>query len=240
MDLNNRNTGFVMIGAREVNLIGAGHFENQIEAIENAVEENPGFVFSLSKTLIETTCKTILNDRKQTINPKWDMPQLFRETLKTLQLVSEDIDDSTKISKSIKKTVNGLITTIQGICELRTLQGIASHGQDAYFKQLDDFHARFIARSADVVISFLFRVHRKYPVDVSIRRLIYSGMSDYNNWIDEQNESVKIFKYEYKPSEVLFIFDKIAYRDLLSDYETDELPEENPTDNNVQGSNVNE
>lgn len=53
---------FAMHGAREVLAAGAGHIEQQIVAIEEAVEKNPGLAFDLAKTLVESMCKTVLSE----------------------------------------------------------------------------------------------------------------------------------------------------------------------------------
>jgi hypothetical protein len=45
--------GFVMHGARAAIASGLVHITQQVEAIERAVDENPGLAFDLAKTLIE-------------------------------------------------------------------------------------------------------------------------------------------------------------------------------------------
>ena len=165
-------TGFVMTGAREVLATDAVYFEQQIIAIEKAVGENPGLSFDLAKTLIESACKTILKDRGQLCDSAWDLPRLLKETVGKLQIVPEGLEGAPDVAASLKKTISGLQTTIQGICELRNTQGFASHGKDAYSEQLDVIQAQLAARAADVIVNFLFRAHRHYPIDGPARRLV--------------------------------------------------------------------
>jgi hypothetical protein len=228
-------TTFVMVGAREVLQTDAVFFEQQVIAIEKAVGENPGLSFDLAKTLIESTCKTILKDRGHEFDNAWDLPRLLKETVGKLQLVPDGLDGATDVAASLKKTIGGLQTAIQGICELRNTQGFASHGKDAYSKQLDIVQAQLVARAADVIVNFLFRAHRHYPGDGPTRRLIYRELTEFNEWIDEQNEIVRIFALEYKPSEVLFGIDPEAYRGLLNDYETEDKTEDQPEDKDQEG-----
>jgi hypothetical protein len=216
------STKFVMVGAREVMANGAVFFEQQVVAIEKAVSENPGLAFDLAKTLIESACKTILADRGHECDDGWELPRLLKETLGKLRFVPDGLDGDVNVAASLKKTIGGLQTTIQGICELRNTQGFASHGKDAYTEQLDVVQAQFTARAADVIVNFLFRSHRRYPDDWTTRRLVYNEMTEFNEWIDVQNEIVRIFKLEYKPSEVLFGVDQEAYRGLLNDYKGEE------------------
>ena len=221
---------FSMHGAREVMPSEAQHFGRVITALEKAVIENQGLAFDLSKSLIETACKTIIKDRGQDYGGKNDLPQLIKETLRIVCIIPESIDEPLKAKDSLTKTINGLITSIQGICELRRLFGEASHGKDAYFMQLENDHAFMVARSADVIVNYLFRMHRSHPAFSSNKRLLYSALGDFNDWVDDQNDAVKIFKLEYKPSEVLFNIDRVAYRDLLNEFESDEISEENSSD----------
>lgn len=222
----NQGTGvFQMLGAREVLATDAVYFEQQINAIEKAVVENPGLSFDLAKTLIESACKTVLKDRGHECDSAWDMPKLLKETLGKLQLVPDGIEGADDVKASLKKTIGGLHTVIQGICELRNTQGFASHGKDAYSGQLEVVQAQFAARAADVIVNFLFRAHRHYPNDSSVKRLNYSGLTDFNNWVDEGNDMISIFTLQYKPSEVLFNVDIEAYRNLLKDYESESKTE---------------
>lgn len=212
---------FVMHGAREVLAAEAAHFERQIVALERAVIENPGLAFDLAKTLVESACKTIMRDRGHQCDDGWELPRLLRETLAKLRLVPDGYENEVSVIESLRKTVGGLQTTIQGLCELRNTQGFASHGRDAYSAQLDIVQAQLAARAADVVVNFLFRTHHYYPSASSARRLVYREHAEFNDWIDEQNVPVSIFLLEYRPSEVLFNVDLEAYRDLLVNYAQD-------------------
>jgi len=209
---------FVMHGAREVLEAGAVHIEQQIVAIEQAVDANPGLAFDLAKSLVESTCKIVLADRGCACDEGWDLPKLLKETLGRLRLIPECVDGDQAVSVSLRKTVGGLQTVIQGICELRNTHGFASHGRDASFQQLESVQALLVARSADTVVSFLFRVHRGYAASASPRLLAYGDNPAFNDHVDEANEPVRIFSLSYKPSEVLFQVDPQAYQDYLAGY----------------------
>ena len=82
-------TQFQMVGARSAILSGpiAESFELQIDAIENALESVPDFAFDLSKTLVESVCKTVLADIGQPADPNWNAPKLLKETTNRLNLL---------------------------------------------------------------------------------------------------------------------------------------------------------
>src|SRR5436309_2623688 len=77
---------FLMVGARAAVLGGpiAEAIEQQIHAIENALASVPDFAFDLSKTLVESVCKTVLADIGQPAGPNWDALRLLKETTSRL------------------------------------------------------------------------------------------------------------------------------------------------------------
>ena len=71
---------FQMVGARAALSDGpiAEAIEQQVNAIENALESGPDFAFDLSKTLVESVCKTVLADIGQPADPGWDLPRILK------------------------------------------------------------------------------------------------------------------------------------------------------------------
>src|SRR5438874_11404286 len=101
---------FQMVGARAAILSGpvAEAIEQTIDAIENAIERVPDFAFDLSKTLIESVCKTVLADIGQPAEPNWDCPKLLRETTNRLAMLPRNHPDGAKARDSVEKTIRGL------------------------------------------------------------------------------------------------------------------------------------
>jgi hypothetical protein len=213
---------FLMHGAREAIEAGAAHIEQQVVAIEQAVSTNPGLAFDLAKTLLESTCKGILAERKAACDDAWDLPRLLKETLGHLRLVPARLAGDKEVSDSLRKTAGGLQTVIQGICEIRNSHGFASHGKDPKFQQLDGVQALLVARASDAIVSFLFRMHRdpedKKPAPVPS----FADFAAFNDYVDEANGPVRIFDLEYRASEVLFHVDPRAYQDYLAGFEPEE------------------
>ena len=69
---------FVMHGARTAAANGIPHLVAQIAALERAVAENPGLAFDLAKFIVESTCKTILNERQIGFDKNDNLPKLFK------------------------------------------------------------------------------------------------------------------------------------------------------------------
>lgn len=214
-DTNQEEAHFQMDGARELLRLfpGAILLEQQVKAVEDTISENPGLTPDLAKAMIETVCKTVLKDKGVTLSSDMDCPKLLRETLKSLHIVLPEQEKD----ESLKKTVGSLGAIVQGICELRNKGGIASHGKDAYSESIELTHAHLAARAADAVVNFLFKIHKTYPIESSTR-IHFEEQAGFNEYVDEIHDMVKIFSYEYRPSEVFFNIDERAYRDALIEF----------------------
>ena len=96
-----------MVGTRSAIVDGprVEPIEQQIEAIENALESVPDFAFDLSKTLVESVCKTMLADIGQPADPKWDAPKLLKETTNHLNLLPRNHPNPAKTRDSVEKTI---------------------------------------------------------------------------------------------------------------------------------------
>ena len=119
---------FQMVGARAAVLDGpiAEAIKQQIHTIESSLESVPDFAFDLSKTLVESVCKTVLADIGQPADPKWNAQRLLKETTGRLNLLPRSHPDPAKARDSVEKTLRGMLQTIQGLCELRNSYGMAS------------------------------------------------------------------------------------------------------------------
>ena len=94
---------------------------------------------------------------------------------------------------------------------------------------MESVQALLAAQAADAIVGFLHRVHRQERSTLPSVRLEYDDNDDFNSYVDEANEQVRIFNLAYRASEVLFAVDQEAYRDLLSAYEPDRAEEAQET-----------
>lgn len=211
---------FQMVGTRAAVLDGpiAEAIEQQIHAIENALESMPDFAFDLSKTLVESVCKTVLADIGQPADPNWDAPKLLKETTNRLALLPRNHPDPAKARDSVEKTIRGLLQTIQGLCELRNGYGMASHGRDGFSARLDLRQATLAAQAADTIVSFLYRIHRDALMQTPGARVYYEDHAAFNEAFDRDNETIRLGEVELLPSRVLFHGDREAYKAALNDY----------------------
>ena len=214
------SSGFQMVGVRSAILDSpiAGPIEQQVDLIENTLASVPDFAFDLSKTLVESVCKTVLADMGQPADPNWDAPKLLRETTNRLSLLPRNHPGGAKARESVEKTIRGMLQTIQGLCELRNNYGMASHGRDAFSARLDLRQATLAAQSADTISAFLYRIHRDALRQTPGARIRYEDQPDFNEAFDRDNELVRLGGLELLPSQVLFQVDFEAYKTALDEF----------------------
>lgn len=216
---DNRSTRFTMVGCREVLTYYAGSIliEQQIDLIEQSIVENPRLTFDVCKSLLETTCKTLLRERGIEPNTADNAQDLLKQTLEHLDFLPDSHRDKPRVRDGLKKTLNGLKTVMQGLAEIRNAEGLASHGPDAFAPSLDAVHALMAARAVDAVVHFLFGCHRAYPGEgASPAR--YADQPSFNDYVDDLHGLVQVFESEFRPSEVLFKLDEVAYDESLRTY----------------------
>ena len=159
-------------------------------------------------------CWTILADYGVKLSGKPESAEILKETLKTLKLHHEDVDETKKTYESLKKTVNGLHTTLRGICELRNSHGLVGHGRDGYAPAMEGTQAQFVASAADAIVHILYMSHKGYGGNDTSLRVVYEDYEKENVRLDESFDvdSMVEFVKNFLPSEVLFKMDKVAYR----------------------------
>jgi len=136
----------------------SAHVCQQIIRMEAAVESDPALAIGTSKELVESCCKTILNQCGVTVPDNADLPQLVKLTTKQLKLTPEDIPDGTKASDTIKRLLSNLATITQGIASLRNQFG-TGHGKHAGSKGLEPRHAKLAVGAASTLAVFLVETH---------------------------------------------------------------------------------
>ena len=135
---------------------GLPYIQQQTERMYKSLSDNDSaLAIGTAKELVESCCKTILNEENKTFNGNVELPKLVKETLKALQLTSEDIPEQAKALKNIKVLLNNLSSIIHQINELRNQYG-TGHGDDGNTKGLQTRHAQLAVGSAVTLVTFLF------------------------------------------------------------------------------------
>jgi hypothetical protein len=84
---------------------------------------DPGGAITAARTLLESVCKTILDDMDETYGPGDDLPKLYRTVSKALKLAPTDYTD-----EQLRRILGGATTVVEGLGSLRNREGDA-HGR---------------------------------------------------------------------------------------------------------------
>lgn len=221
------NSSFQMTATRNAIGNGLNHVESQVEALERAVSENPGLAADLSKTLLESTFKTILDERGVPFGKKADLPELFKLAHQCVPVLPRSLAGDPGARDVMSRTLNGLHTAVQGVGEMRSKFGFASHGHGPGRGSLEVMQALLCAQAADTIIGFLYGMHCEDRFKLSGTSLQYEDHADLNTTIDDLNSAIEILSFSgdtfrFQPSEVLFRFDAEAYRNDIVLFEEEQ------------------
>ena len=138
----------------------AVYLSQQITRLEAAIPYDPDLTIGTAKELVETCCKTILEDYGVSVDKNWDLSQLVKAAYKELKLTPDDIPEQAKASKTIKRLLSNLASVTQGLAELRNNYG-TGHGRKIKSKGLNSRHAKLAAGTATTLAVFLFETHQE-------------------------------------------------------------------------------
>lgn len=203
----------------------------QVEALEDAMPDKPGVVVSFCRTIIETTCKTILTDRGVTPDSGWEAPKLISEALRYVNLGPRD-DGSVdaRLRKGADQLVRGINQIIEGGVTIRNDHGSAAHGADAYSPLLDARYAEILARATDSVVGLLFKTHLSSAQRDPLTRFRYGDHGDFDEYIDSEIGPFDVLDVPLLASEALFRTDFNAYRAALIQFRQELETEDKDTE----------
>lgn len=131
------------------------YLSKQIELMLRMQNENPTDAIGKAKELIESCCKTILDNKGVAWNKNWDMSKLTGETLKLLNLTPKNIPDSDPVSENIKAVLGNLRGITTKLAEIRNPYG-SGHGKSASFTGLEIRHAKLAVGCSITFVTFLW------------------------------------------------------------------------------------
>ena len=135
------------------------YITKQIHRMEQAVDNDPDLAIGTAKELIETCCKSILEERGKGISGTPDIPTLTKATFKELDLVPESVHEASRGKDTVKRILSNLSTIGNGLAELRGLYG-TGHGKEHQTSGLHPRHAKLAIGTAATLVTFLFETHK--------------------------------------------------------------------------------
>lgn len=135
------------------------YLSKQIEIMLKMQTENPTDAIGKAKELIESCCKTILDNKGVTWDKNWDMSKLTGETLNLLNLTPKSIPDTDPVSESIKAVLGNLRGITTKLAEIRNPYG-SGHGKSASFTGLETRHAKLAVGCSITFVTFLWDTYK--------------------------------------------------------------------------------
>ena len=136
-------------------LLTQEYVNKQIRLMNNSIENNPHLALGISKELIETCCKYILNKIGIEISKEWDIAKLVKETNRQIDLMPFEVENIELARTSIAKILSGFSNIVHGITELRNSYG-TGHGHLPEFKSLDIIYIKLaVSASSELAIFYL-------------------------------------------------------------------------------------
>lgn len=134
------------------------YLSSQIDLMLKMQSENPTEAIGKAKELVESCCKTILDENEIEWDKNWDVGQLTGETVKILKLMPKDIPDTAPAATEIKAILGNLRAIATNLAALRNPYG-SGHGKSATYKGLEERHAKLAVGSSITLVSFLWDTH---------------------------------------------------------------------------------
>lgn len=112
-------------------------------------EDDPEGAITAARTLVESVCKTILEDLEESYGNGDDLPKLYRTVAKALDIAPENHTE-----EQIKRILGGCTTAVEGLGSLRNRGGDA-HGKGRTSYKLSARHASLAVNLAGTMAVFL-------------------------------------------------------------------------------------
>lgn len=190
--------------------------EETILRIETYQNSSGALVLESCKSLIESICKTILEDLNEPISGTESLQRLVSKACNKMECLPNTGD-----------LTRSFITVAQRLGEFRNDFAVISHG--ASVSRIEERRDKITKAATDFMIStveqlavFLITVYQEeYPLQKE-EKIRYEDNPDFNDVFDEEIEPIQIGLYgPYPPSETLFNIDFDAYKTALSGSEAD-------------------
>ncbi|WP_075980760.1 abortive infection family protein [Bacillus massilinigeriensis] len=133
----------------------SAYLSAQIDLMLKMQSENPTEAIGKAKELVESCCKTILDENEVVWEKNWDVGQLTGAAVKLLKLMPKDIPDTAPASGEMKSILGNLRAIATNLAALRNPYG-SGHGKSATYKGLEERHAKLAVGSSITLVSFLW------------------------------------------------------------------------------------
>lgn len=134
------------------------YLRTQIDQMQKSVDSNPADAIGKAKELIESCCKTILEESNVTVDEGWEIPRLLKETMSVVDVLPSGLQNAT-VEDAVKKLLGNLSQMPFQIATIRNKMG-TGHGKADSFTGLEPRHAKLAVGSASTLCWFLWESYQ--------------------------------------------------------------------------------
>ena len=134
------------------------YLDKQIDLLSKMRTENPTEAIGKAKELIESCCKTILEEQGVVLEKSWDVSRLITETEKLLRISARDVDATSQAGRTVKKLFGSLHGVAISIVEFRNAYG-SGHGRSASFQAVPVRHAKLAVGSSLTLCEYIWETY---------------------------------------------------------------------------------
>ncbi len=131
------------------------YMSQQIGLMLSLRSSNPTQAIGLAKELIESCCKTILDDFGIAYDGNDKVSQLTKKTMDALNLLPENVQATVQEEDAIKSVLGSLRAIPTKLAEIRNPFG-SGHGKSASFQGLEARHAQLAIGSSITFVDFIW------------------------------------------------------------------------------------
>lgn len=143
------------------------YLTQQIDLMLSMQKTNPTEAIGKSKELVESCCKTILDEMGIPWSANSDVPQLTNTVLKELNLLPDNVQSSDPGAASIKALLGNLRAIPSKLAELRNPYG-SGHGKSASFVGLEERHAKLAVGCSITFVDFVWSTYESKKRDKGV------------------------------------------------------------------------
>lgn len=186
------------------------HMTATVNLIELSYQQSEtGMMIGNVKAIIESVCKSILDEKKIEYEEAINLSQLAKKAVKSLE-IANGVANEKKAREAFSKLINSFVsqieTSIHALGELRNDFCPLAHGKSNIHIPLDMRHAVFVVKQADSLMGFLYDVYENSKVlEKEIEEKISYVINDeINHKIDDEYGEIEIMGDIYTASEILY------------------------------------
>ena len=131
------------------------YINSQMKIMLENQSENPTESIGKAKELIESCCKTILENSNVEYEKDWSVSTLVDKTMTILEITPEHVSSDALACKDIKAILGNLKGIASNIAKIRNAYG-SGHGKAASYKGLQERHAKLAIGSTITLVNFLW------------------------------------------------------------------------------------